>query len=438
MTPDPRSAPPTQEVVRDHLAQVLKEKGGALTGALVRHFRDLELAQDTLQQACRRALETWPRAGLPDRADAWLLVTAKRSGTDVVRRAAVWSRKAETLGHERSSDPDPETVLVQRLDQEGLDDDLLRLIFLCCHPALNPEAQLALTLQTACGLDTEEIARCFLSKKKTIAQRVVRAKRKIRAAGVPFRIPPPHLLGERLQVVLTVIYLIYNEGFLATREAERTDLAREAIRLATLVARRLSGEAEAAGLLALLLLVDSRRATRFDDDGVLVELHRQDRSRWDRDQIGRALELLRRTLMLRRVGPFQVQASIQAIHAEADTAADTDWHQIVALYDVLRALQPSPVVMLNRAVAVRMAHGPQAATTVLDRLAAAGALDGYHLFHVAQADCRAALGDTDGAVQAWRRALKLTGNPAERAAIERRLREADDKAVPAQPSKTSS
>ena len=393
-----------------------------MTATLVRHFGDLELAQDMLQQACRRALETWPRTGVPERPDAWLVVTAKRGGIDVVRRHAVWQGKARALGRETPSSDHPEDHLLERLDQAGLDDDLLRLIFLCCHPSLSQEAQVALTLHTACGLETEEIARCFLTRKATIAQRIVRAKRKVRAAGIPFRIPPAHLLPERLQSVLTVIYLIYNEGFLATREAQRTDLAREAIRLATLVARCLRGEPEAAGLLALLLLVDSRSATRIDTDGLLVELHRQDRRRWDRRQIERALDLLRRTLALRRVGPFQVQASIQAIHAEAETPEATDWHQIVALYDVLRALQPSPVVMLNRAVAVRMARGPQAAMTVLDRLAAEGSLDEYHLYHVARADCLSALGDTEAAVRSWQRAFELTTNPAERATIRRRMR----------------
>lgn len=422
--------------VEDCLSGVLTQRGGALTATLVRHFGDLELAQDMLQQACQRALETWPRAGLPERPDAWLVVTAKRAGTDVVRRSTVWRRKAETLGREQRSPSHPEDALVERLDQAGLDDDLLRLIFLCCHPALDEEVQVALTLHTACGLDTEEIARCFLSKKATVAQRIVRAKRKIRAAGVPFRVPPPHLLPERLHTVLTVIYLIFNEGYLSTREARRSDLSGEAIRLASLVARRLPREPEAAGLLALLLLIDSRSTTRIDEEGLLVELHRQDRSRWNRAQIERAVDLLRRTLALRRVGPFQVQASIQAIHAESETAEQTDWLQIVALYDVLRALQPSPVVMLNRAVAVRMAHGPQAATTVLDRLASEGALDEYHLFHVARADCRAALGDAAGAVSAWTRALELTENPAERATIRRRIRELDNTVPRAAPEPT--
>ena len=380
-----------------------------MTAALVRALGDFDLAEELVQEALLEAVEHWPKNGIPEKPGAWLLTTARRKAVDQFRRQARYRDKLMQL--ERA---------VMTVDAaEG--DDRLRLIFTCCHPALSREAQVALTLRAVAGLTTAEIARAYITSEATIAQRIVRAKRKIIDAKIPYRVPAERDMGERLEEVLAVLYLMFNEGYLSTTgdRASRRDLAEDAAWLAGLMVRLMPEEPEALGLLALMRLHLARADSRFDMDGDLVLLQDQDRRRWDQERIASAMVVLRRAATLRRSGPYQLQAAIAACHAEAKTWQETDWRQIVALYDALLDLMPSPVVQLNRAIARRYLDGAPKALADVDRLAEA--LDGYYLFHAARAEMLRDLGRDADARLALRRARDLTDNPAERALLERRM-----------------
>ena len=366
--------------------------------------RDFATAEDQVQDAVVAALRHWPVEGIPQRPDGWLFAVARRRGLDRLRRQGNYRAKLAQL--QWPVRPDPE--------------ERLRLIFTCCHPALSRQAQIALTLRVVCGLTTAQIARAFLVREATVAQRITRAKRKITDAGIPYRIPADDELGARLTEVLTVIYLLLNEGYLSTAEqAQSRDLVDDAEWLASLLHQLMPTEPEVAGLLALIRLHRARAAARFDPDGGLVLLQHQQRSRWDREAITEASRLLARAARQQRPGPYQLQAAIVACHAEAERFEDTDWEQIVLLYDMLLALAPSPVTRLHRAIALRYTAGPQAAMTELDTLA--GALDRYHLYHATRAELLRELGDPDRARGADRLALELTANPAEQAVLQQRL-----------------
>jgi RNA polymerase sigma factor (sigma-70 family) len=397
------------EPSHDELARVVRSHAGRLAASLVRLIGDFAAAEDLVQDAVVTALRRWPVEGIPDRPDAWLLTVARRRGLDMLRRETNYRGKLEQLGR-----------LTERAAGEDAPDDRLRLIFTCCHPALPRPAQVALTLRVVCGLTTAQIARAFLVPERTVAQRITRAKRKITDAGIPYRIPGEDELSARLSEVLTVIYLLLNEGYLATAEpAHSRDLVDDAEWLAELLHRLMPAEPEVAGLLALIRLHRARAAARFGPDGALVLLPDQDRSCWDRAAISEATRLLARAARQRRPGPYQLQAAIVACHAEAERWEDTDWPQIVLLYDMLLHLAPSPVTRLHRAIALRYTAGPRAALTELESLAEA--LDGYHLFHATRADLLRALGCPEEARAADRRALDLTTNPAERAILKDRL-----------------
>jgi RNA polymerase sigma-70 factor (ECF subfamily) len=380
------------------------------------------MAEESAQEAFTAAVDQWRESGVPDSPRAWIIQTARHKAIDRIRRRALLKEKLESYaadGFVREIDePD--------YDNTEIPDDRLRLIFTCCHPALALEAQVALTLRTLCGLETDEIARAFLVPPTTMAQRLVRAKRKIRDAGIPYTVPQTNAMAERLDAVLTAIYLVFNEGYAATRGGPlvRTDLCAEAIRLGRLVRTLMAPQppAEATALLALMLLHDARREARLDAAGDLVVLEEQDRSQWDRRQIAEALPLVEEALA-GGPGPFALQAAISAIHCRAARAEDTDWPQIVRIYDVLERLQPSPIVSLNRAVAVAMASGPGAALEIVDSLAAGSDLDNYHLLHAARADLLRRMGSAAEAVKSYRRALELATNESERRFLERRLRE---------------
>jgi RNA polymerase sigma-70 factor (ECF subfamily) len=363
----------------------------------------------------------WPREGVPDSPGAWITTTARNRAVDRIRRERRLRDKAElieALDRLRTLPDEDETRM------RAWPDERLRLIFTCCHPALAQENQVALTLRTLGGLTTKEIARAFLTNERTVAQRLVRAKRKIREAGIPYRVPPPGLLPERLEGVLAVLYFVFNEGYSSTEgPLVRTELCDEAIRLTRVVVGQLPNEPEAMGLLSLMLLQHSRRGARVDERGDLVLLDEQDRSRWDRDEIAEGLALLERCRSLGRPGPYQLQSAIAAEHARAPHPEATDWPAIVAAYHGLLRVQPSPVVALNLSVAVAMADGPQAGLALIERLAASDALERYHLFHSTRADLLRRLERREEAAAAYRRALELATNPAERRFLERRLEE---------------
>jgi RNA polymerase sigma-70 factor (ECF subfamily) len=402
------------------LAAAFRDEWGRVVATLIRITHDWDLAEECAQDAFTRALERWPRDGVPRNPGAWLTTTARNRALDRLRRDATGVAKLrETLvmsPDDRRSGPD---------DDSGIEDDRLRLIFTCCHPALALEAQVALTLRTLAGLTTAEIAHAFLVPEPTMAQRLVRAKRKIRNAGIPYRVPPAHLLPERTAAVLAVLYLLFNEGYASSTGAQlvRQDLCAEAIRLARTLAQLMPDEPEALGLLALMLLHGARRAARVDAGGDLVPLEEQDRTAWDRDAIDEGLATLDAALRRGERGPYQLQAAISACHASAPQATATDWPQIALLYRELARMVPSPVVELNRAVAVAMADGPEAGLRLVEAIDAAGELAGYHLLAATRADLLRRLERRDEAAAAYREALALTTGEAERRYLTRRLAE---------------
>ncbi len=399
-----------------------REERGRLLASLVRQFRDLDLAEEVASDAVAAALERWPVDGVPDRPGAWLLTTARRKAVDRLRRDKAYAARLAVLQAEVDRDG---PVAAAVAEDEDVPDERLRLFFTCCHPALPLDAQVALTLRCLGGLSTPEVARAFLVPAATMAQRIVRAKRKIKGARIPFRVPEADELPARLPGVLRVVYAIFTEGYAASAGPElvRTDLADEAIRLARILRRLLPGEREVAGLLALLLLVDARREARTGPDGHLVLLDEQDRSRWDRGSIEEGRRLVVVALRGGPPGPYALQAAIAAVHDEAADVATTDWPQVVALYDVLTDVAPSPVVALNRAVAVAMRDGPAAGLRLLDALAADERLRDYHLLPAARADLLRRLGRNAEAATAYREALELVGNDPERAYLARRMAE---------------
>ncbi len=402
------------------VAQAFRDEWGQVVATLIRVTGNWDLAEECAQDAFALALQRWPRDGIPNRPGAWLTTTARNRAVDRLRRDAVGAAKLREVAA-MSYPPEPGVS-----DDDGtVPDDRLRLMFTCCHPALALEARVALTLRTLAGLTTAEIARAFLVGEQTMSKRLVRAKQKIRHAGIPYRVPPAHLLPERTPAVLAVLYLLFNEGYSASAGADllRQGLTAEAIRLARVLARLMPDEPEAAGLFALMLLHDARRASRLDAAGDVVTLEEQDRSRWDSAEITEGTALLDGALRRGRAGPYQVQAAIAACHATARAAADTDWAEIAALYGQLARLVPSPVVWLNRAVAVGMAEGPQAGLALVAELRSSGELAGYHLLPATQADLLRRLGRGREAAAAYREALELAPTDAERRFLRRRLTE---------------
>ena len=402
--------------------EVYRSDWGRIVAILIGLVGDFDLAEESAQETFTAAVDQWPLTGVPQSPRAWIIQTARHKAIDRIRRRERLHEKLESYADSGSLP----ALAEPRYDTNEIPDDRLRLIFTCCHPALVPEAQVALTLRTLCGLETDEIARAFLVPTPTMAQRLVRAKRKIRDAGIPYIVPGAPEMAARLDAVLTVIYLIFNEGYAATRGEQlvRADLCGEAIRLGRLVRKLTEPQppAEATALLALMLLHDARQEARLDAAGDLVVLEDQDRSRWDQRQIAEALPLVEAALR-GGPGPFALQAAIAALHCRATRAEDTDWPQIVRLYDLLEPVQPSSIVSLNRAVAVAMAEGHPAGLLLIDRVAARGELDGYHLLHAARADLLRRLGSAEEAAKCYARALALVTNASERRYLERRLRE---------------
>jgi RNA polymerase sigma-70 factor (ECF subfamily) len=409
----------TAKDMREIVDGIYRSESRRVFATLIRLLGDFDMAEEALHDAFRAALEQWPKDGVPTNPRAWLVSTGRFKAIDGMRRRARFdalddvAAQVENLADETAA-----------RDSEDIEDDRLRLVFTCCHPALPPDAQVALTLREVCGLTTEEIAHAFLTGAPTLAQRIVRAKTKIRDAKIPYQVPSPNELPDRLHSVLRVIYLVFNEGYSASSGASLTrhDLSGEAIRLARLLVELLP-EPEAMGLLALTLLHESRRAARTSPSGDLILLDEQDRTRWNRDQIAEGIALVERALASRRPGPYCLQAAIAAVHAEATSAAATDWAEIVGLYDLLVQEEPSPVVELNRAVAVAMRDGPQAGLALVDAILARGDLSDYRLAHAVRADLCRRLGKTADARESYHRALALTRQEPERRFLERRLAE---------------
>ena len=417
------------DAARETVDAVYRAESRRVLATLIRLLGDFDLAEDALLDAFAAAVERWPRDGVPANPRAWLVSAGRFKAIDTLRRRARFDASLAEIANQLDAGASD----AADWDGDGVEDDRLRLIFTCCHPALSPDAQVALTLREVCGLTTEEIARAFLTAPPTLAQRIVRAKAKIRDARIPYQIPSTDDLPDRLDSVLRVIYLVFNEGYSASYGGSLTrhDVSGEAIRLGRLLVELLP-EPEAVGLLALMLLHEARRAARATPDGDLILLEEQDRSLWDRDRIAEGQALVQRALSppraapasrVRAPGPYTLQAAIVAVHARASTPAETDWAQIVALYDVLAQVQPSPVVDLNRAVAIAMRDGPEAGLVLVDAILAEGDLAGYHLAHSARADLCRRLGRTTEARAAYERALALTHQEPERRFLQRRLRE---------------
>jgi RNA polymerase sigma-70 factor (ECF subfamily) len=412
---------PVPEQISRTIDTLYRHESGRVLATLVRLLGDLDLAEEAMHEAFAAALESWPQAGIPDNPRPWLISTARFKAIDVIRRRARFDgAQRDIVAHIESRVSD--TPLGE--DDEEIEDDRLRLIFTCCHPALPPEGQVALTLREVCGLTTEEIARAFLVTPATLAQRIVRAKTKIRETPIPYEVPTPEELPERLNTVLQVIYLVFNEGYSAAAGAEvtRGELTGEAIRLGRLLAD-LAPEPEVMGLLSLMLLQESRRAARTSPTGDLILLEHQDRSLWNREQIAEGVALVEKALKSRRFGSYTLQAAIAAIHAEAESVAATDWRQIVALYNQLVRIQPSPIVELNRAVAIAMRDGPEAGLKHIDAVLEHGGLANYYLAHSARADMCRRLGRTAEARASYEKALALTQQEPERQFLQERIRQ---------------
>ena len=415
---------PAPEQLSKTIETLYRSESGRVLATLVRLLGDLDLAEEAMHEAFAAALEFWPQTGIPDKPRPWLISTARFKAIDVIRRRARFDgAQRDLVAHMESRVNDAPGGNEETGDEE-IEDDRLRLIFTCCHPALPPEGQVALTLREICGLTTEEIARAFLVTPATLAQRIVRAKAKIRETPIPYEVPTPQELPERLEAVLQVVYLVFNEGYSAAAgtEVTRAELTGEAIRLGRLLAG-LQTEPEVNGLLALMLLQESRRAARTSPAGELILLEHQDRALWNREQIAEGVGLVEKALNSRRFGPYTLQAAIAAVHAEAESTAATDWRQIVALYNQLARIQPSPVVHLNRAVAIAMRDGPEAGLTQIDTVLEDGGLANYYLAHSARAELYRRLGRTAEARASYERALALTQQEPERQFLQERIRQ---------------
>ena len=411
----------SSEPIRELLDSLYRVESGRILATLIRLLGDFDLAEEAMHEAFAAALGLWPTSGVPGNPRPWLISTARFKAIDTLRRRARWDASQDELVRYLEAQG---SSTERSNDEDGLEDDRLRLIFTCCHPALPPEAHVALTLREVCGLTTEEIAKAFLTTPRTLAQRIVRAKAKIREAKIPYEVPTPEELPQRLGAVLQVIYLVFNEGYSAAAGAEvtRAELTGEAIRLGRLLAE-LQPEPEVLGLLALMLLQESRRAARTSPTGELILLEHQDRSLWNREQIAEGVGLVEKSLHSRRFGSYTLQAAIAAVHAEAESAAATDWPQIVALYDQLLRIQPSPVVALNRAVAIAMRDGPEAGLAQIDAILQQGELANYYLAHSARADMYRRLGRPAEARSAYEKALALTQQQPERQFLQDRIRQ---------------
>ena len=410
-------------MTRHEIEALYRREYGPILATLIRRLGDFDVAEEALQEAFAAAIEQWPTEGAPDEPVAWIVQTAKHKAIDKLRRGSLYTEKLGALG---------EILEIERgqgtADAPSIPDDLLRLLFTCCHPALPIDAQVALALRTLGGLTTEEIARAFLVPAATLAQRLVRAKKKLRDADVPYRIPDAAELPERLEAVMAVVYLIFTEGHAATYGDSpiRSDLCAEAVRVARLLVRLFPDSSEAGGLLALLLLTDARRRARLDADGDVVPLEEQDRSRWDGAKIAEGQTVLATVIDGGTLGPYALQAAIAAVHARAERAEDTDWREVATLYGLLARVTPSPVVELNRTIAVAMADGADAGLPLLDAIEAGGALDDYHLLAATRADLLRRAGRPGEAAASYRRAISLASNDAERRFLERRLREVSE------------